>query len=91
MDFLINFRMLRDGVTQFYFGHVQHGNDTALIFINIGILDAFIEAEEVHMDGTFFSTPAFFQQLATLHTIAFGYVIIFQFSLINLIFMYCIL
>jgi hypothetical protein len=72
--------MLRDGVTPFYFGHVQDGDDIGLIFINVAILEAFIQAEELHMDGTFWCTPQFFQQLATLHTIAFGYVIIFQFS-----------
>ena len=45
------------------------------------------------MDGTFWCTPQFFQQLATLHTIAFGYVVIFQFSIINLniLFIYSIL
>jgi hypothetical protein len=36
------------------------------------------------MDGTFWCAAQFFQQLATLHTIAFGYVIIFQFLIINL-------
>ena len=66
--------MLRDGITPFYFGRVEHEGQSSLVFINVGVLDAFVAAEELHMDGTFFTAPRIFHQLATLHTIAYGYV-----------------
>ena len=86
--------MLRDGATPFYFGRVEHEGEIALVFIKVGVLDAFNRSEELHMDGTFLSTPRYFHQLATLHTIAFGYVsrgfCHFPLAYLFIYFLYCI-
>lgn len=57
--------MLRDGTTPFDFGRVEHEGQLALVFLNVGILDAFNMAQELHMDDTFYCTPRSFLQLAT--------------------------
>ena len=51
---------------------MENEGQVALVFINVRVLDAFVAAEELHMDGKIFTAPRIFHQLATLHTIAYG-------------------
>lgn len=66
--------MMDDGVTQFYHGIVENEDGAACIFINEACLQAFAEAQAVHVDGTFWSVPNQFIQMGSLHAIAYGYV-----------------
>nr|CAH0103516.1 unnamed protein product [Daphnia galeata] len=55
---------------QFLYGRVVAGGREALVFVNYGSLAAFVDTQELYMDGTFHSPPRGFSQLATLHVIA---------------------
>lgn len=68
------FRVLRNGQGKFYFGEIRNGDGLALVFINIPLLRILRITTEISMDGTFRCVPRFFQQLATVHAIAYGYV-----------------
>ena len=68
--------MLRNGVDRFHFGEAKNEDGRALIFINTPLLQVFAIAEQIHMDGTFRSVPRFFTQMACLHVVAYGHVII---------------
>ena len=67
--------MSTGGHRQFYFGSVTIGDDTAMIFINVAVLRTLVDTQEIHMDATFKTVPRLFYQMASLHAIAFGYVI----------------
>ena len=73
---LNEFAMQRNGVDRFHFGEVQNEDGLALIFINAPLLQVFANAEEIHMVGKFRSVPRFFTQMACLHVVAYGHVII---------------
>jgi hypothetical protein len=62
------------GERQFFYGRVVAGEREALIFVNYGSLAAFVEAQELHMDSTFYSPPRGYSQLATLHVIGYDMV-----------------
>lgn len=65
--------MTLNGEHQFYWGRVVvPGYGEALVFINIEALPALLDAEEIHVDATFFSAPRGFYQLASTHAISFG-------------------
>lgn len=72
-------RMDASGETEFYAGRVQtmDSRDAALIWINQNpvVLNALADSEDVNMDATFKTVPAIFSQLATVHFVAFDYVI----------------
>ncbi len=63
--------MARDGIEQFYWGRVTSGEDSALVFINIATLPAFVDATELAMDATFHTVPRGYYQLASLHVFSF--------------------
>ena len=65
------------GERQFFYGRVVAGGGEALVFVNYGSLAAFVDAQELYMDGKFHSPPRGFSQLPTLHVIAHDLVIIF--------------
>ena len=48
-------KMDMHGERQFFYGRVVAGEGEALIFVNYGSLAAFVEAQELHMDSTFYS------------------------------------
>jgi|LakMenE01Jun11ns_1017448.scaffolds.fasta_scaffold8596583_1 hypothetical protein len=62
------------GTNDFYCGRVQDGLDSALIFINIPLLHALVNAEIISMDATFDTVPFQFYQMASLHAMAYGHV-----------------
>lgn len=71
--------MTLNGEQQFYWGRVvvpDYGE--ALIFINVEAFSAFLDAQELHADATFFSAPRGFYQLESLHAIAFGMVLVYS-------------
>lgn len=85
-------RLALDGVEEFYSDSVTLGNGTALVFINITLLQAQVDAEELHMDATFDSIPRQFYQLATLHAIAYGHVMnVTHFFSLKALMLFCIL
>jgi hypothetical protein len=43
------------GERQFFYGRVVAGGGEALVFVNYGSLAAFVDAQELYMDGTFHS------------------------------------
>ena len=66
--------MTRDGADQFYFGCVTSGEDSALVFINLATLPAFVDGTELAMDATFHTVPRGYYQMASLHVYSYGVV-----------------
>ena len=60
------------GENQFFFGRVTAGDGEALIFINVGVLPALLDALSIHMDATFKAPPRGYYTLARVHAMSFG-------------------
>lgn len=72
-ELTLPYSMDLNGENQFFFGRVTAGNLEALIFVNVGALQAFVDAVALHMDATFRTHPRGYYQLGSLHAIAHGH------------------
>ena len=57
---------------------LSENNEYAQVFGNLDLLRAASDplVHEMHGDGTFKTMPSIFYQMATLHTVAYGHVIL---------------
>lgn len=91
---ILSFSMDITGAQPFYSGHVvDEDGRGALVFVNEAVLGTFVDAEELHIDGTFKTVPLPFYQVVPVLFIRFDKVCVsfFNFSSNSIMFLHYLL